>query len=132
MIRFIALVLFSGICLPCTGCATVVKGTTQVVPVSSDPTGAQVSVDGVARGTTPTALTLSRKSDHLLTFEKEGYESASVQLTRSLSAAVAGNIIAGGLVGWGVDAVSGAQYNLNPSTVNVRLKPRSDGQAGGK
>ena len=35
--------------------------------------------------------------------------------------AVAGNIIAGGLVGWGVDAVTGAQYNLKPESINVTL-----------
>jgi len=115
----------------CTGCATIVKGTTQEVPVSSEPTGARVSVDGSAAGTTPTTVTLSRKANHMVTIEKEGYQSESVAITKSMSAAVAGNIIAGGLVGWGVDAVSGAQYNLNPTTVNVRLQPVAESRSGG-
>ena len=114
-----------------SGCATIVKGTTQEVPVSSEPTGARVSVDGSAAGTTPTTVTLSRKSNHMVTIEKEGFQSESVAITKSMGAAVAGNIIAGGLVGWGVDAVSGAQYNLHPSTVNVRLQPLADARAGG-
>jgi hypothetical protein len=59
----------------------------------------------------------------MITLEKEGFESESVAITKSMGGAVAGNIIAGGLVGWGVDAVSGAQYNLHPETVNVRMRP---------
>jgi hypothetical protein len=67
----------------------------------------------------------------MVTIEKDGFQSESVAVTKSMSAAVAGNIIAGGLVGWGVDAVSGAQYNLNPSTINVRLQPTSESRGGG-
>jgi len=123
----IAAVLFSATLAQLNmGCATIVKGTTQAIPVSSEPTGARVSVDGSAYGTTPTTVTLSRKANHMVTIEKEGFQSESVAVTKSMSAAVAGNIIAGGLVGWGVDAVSGAQYNLNPSTINVRLQPTSE------
>lgn len=58
----------------------------------------------------------------MVTIEKESYTSESVAVTKSMGGAVAGNILAGGLVGWGVDAVSGAQYNLNPQTINVRLQ----------
>jgi hypothetical protein len=35
--------------------------------------------------------------------------------------AVWGNILAGGLIGWGVDASNGAQYNLIPTTIAVKL-----------
>jgi len=130
LIRTAILFVSAFVVLCTTGCATIVKGTTQEIPVSSDPTGARVSVDGATAGTTPTTVTLSRKSNHMVTIEKEGFQSESVAITKSMSAAVAGNIIAGGFVGWGVDAVSGAQYNLNPSTVNIRLQPTADSRAG--
>ena len=139
--RLKALIVSLGIfsCLFASGCATIVKGTTQQIPVASEPTGARVSVDGSAAGTTPTAVTLSRKINHIVTIEKEGYQSESVAITKSMSAAVAGNIIAGGFVGWGVDAMTGAQYNLNPSTISVRLQPTAEakvavanGNGGGK
>lgn len=106
-----------------SGCATIVKGTTQEIPIASDPTGVRIAINGSPAGTTPTKVTLSRKQNHMITLEKEGYESESVAVTKSMGGAVAGNIIAGGLVGWGVDAVSGAQYNLHPETVNVRMRP---------
>jgi len=130
LIRVLILTLGIAAVSFCTGCATIVKGTTQEIPVSSEPTGARVSVDGSAAGTTPTTVTLSRKANHMVTIEKEGYQSESVAITKSMGGAVAGNIIAGGLVGWGVDAVSGAQYNLNPTTVNVRLQPVAAARSG--
>ena len=109
-----------------TGCATIVKGTTQVIPVSSDPTGARVTVDSSPAGTTPTTVTLSRKQNHMVVIEKEGFAPESVAVTKSMGGAVAGNIIAGGLIGWGVDAMTGAQYNLAPNTISVRLSSKAD------
>lgn len=108
-----------------SGCATIVKGTTQKVPISSDPAGARVLVDGQPAGTTPTTVTLSRKHSHMVTLEHEACEVENIPVTNSMGAAVAGNIIAGGLVGWGVDAVSGAQYNLHPATVSVKLRAKA-------
>lgn len=109
-----------------TGCASIVKGTTQEIPVSSEPTGARVSVDGNPSGTTPTKVTLSRKQNHMVTLEKDGYQPENIAITKSIGGAVVGNLLAGGLIGWGVDAMTGAQYNLHPETINARLH-----QAGG-
>lgn len=120
LLALIALFLLSG-------CATVIKGTTQTIPVSSDPAGADVIVNNVLTGTTPTEIELKRKRDHLITIEKDGYAAASVPVLKSVGGAVWGNILAGGLIGWGVDATSGAQYNLNPETVFVRLRPTGGG-----
>ncbi len=105
------------------GCATIVNGTTQKVSVSSDPPGAQLVVDGESTYTTPATVELSRKRDHLLTISKDGYHTEQIAVQKVISGAVAGNIIAGGLVGWGVDAISGAQYKLVPKTVAVTLRP---------
>lgn len=105
------------------GCATVVHGTSQKIPVTSEPMGANVNIDGTANYMTPVTLELQRKFDHLLTISKEGYKTEIVKLIHTLSGAVAGNIIAGGLIGWGIDAASGAQYKLIPETVHVVLKP---------
>ena len=66
---------------------------------------------------------MERKRDHSLVFELEGYQTEQVTITHVISGAVAGNILLGGLIGWGVDAMSGAQYRLVPETVNVELRP---------
>ncbi len=105
------------------GCASIVKGTTQPIPVASDPSGADVKIDGNKVGQTPMSLDVKRKNDHLVTIEKAGYQPESIAITRNIGGAVYGNILAGGLVGWGVDAISGAQYNLSPKIISVTMKP---------
>lgn len=112
-----------------SGCATIVKGTTQNVPVASDPDKADVIADGQQMGQTPIDLKLQRKRDHLITISKTGFQSKSIAVTKSVGGAVWGNIIAGGLIGWGVDATSGAQYNLSPESISVKLEPLKEGEA---
>ena len=107
------------------GCATIVKGSHQTVPMASVPPGADVLVDGTLVGQTPLKVEMKRKNDHLVTIQKTGYKPESVAVVKDVGGAVWGNIIAGGLIGWGVDASTGAQYNLTPKTVSVELKPES-------
>lgn len=104
------------------GCATIVKGSHQKVPIASDPAGADVLVDGSLVGQTPLNLEMKRKHDHLVTIQKPGYRPKSVAVVKDVGGAVWGNIIAGGLIGWGVDASTGAQYNLTPKTIAVTLE----------
>lgn len=122
---FKKLLSFSLLGVSCVSCATIVNGTTQKVSISSDPLGASIFVDGAPAGCTPNCIELKRKREHLISLSKEGFEDENVKLEPVLSGAVAGNIIAGGFIGWGVDAVSGSQYRLIPETVNVRMRPRS-------
>jgi hypothetical protein len=118
MIRAIALI-FAAACS--TGCATILKGSNQSIPVSSDPTSADVLVDGTMVGQTPMSIPMKRKIDHLVTIQKTGFQPKSVAVVRNVGGAVWGNIVAGGLIGWGVDASTGAQYNLVPVTISLRL-----------
>jgi hypothetical protein len=110
-----------------TGCATIVKGTTQGIPISSDPSGADIFVDGQLVGTTPADVEMKRKRDHLVVIEKKNYEPKSVAVVKNVGGAVWGNILAGGLIGWGVDATSGAQNNLTPKTIFVKLEQAEEG-----
>ena len=106
-----------------TGCATIMHGAVQEIPVSSSPTGATVVVDDGLRFKTPTTLILSRKDPHKLAILMEGHETNIVDLKPSVSGAMAGNILFGGLVGLTVDAGSGAAYTLTPEVVHVELVP---------
>tara|TARA_R110002096_G_scaffold427907_1_gene638965 strand:+ start:1024 stop:1635 length:612 start_codon:yes stop_codon:yes gene_type:complete len=110
-----------------SGCATIIKGTTQSIPVSSDPSGADILVDGMLVGSTPADIEFKRKRDHLVVIEKKNYGPKSIAVVKNVGGAVWGNIIAGGLIGWGVDAASGAQNNLSPATIFVRLEKLGEG-----
>jgi hypothetical protein len=115
------LALFSLILL--NGCATIIHGTTQDIGVSTDPSGAEVLVDGQERYKSPTKITMKRKDDHMVEVSLEGFQKETINIKSVVSGAVAGNILAGGLIGWGIDAASGGQYRLVPENIDVRLRP---------
>lgn len=54
-------------------CATITRGPSQKIPVTSVPVGARVLVDGKDMGTTPLTLKLKRKNPGNILIEKEGY-----------------------------------------------------------
>ena len=105
-----------------SGCASIIHGTTQKVGISSSPTGATVTVDNKALGNTPLFADLSRGEEHIVTIAMPGYEKSQMTITKSVSGWVWGNIVFGGLIGLGVDAISGGLYNLSPEQLNTELK----------
>ena len=109
--------------LTLSSCATIVNGSSQSVGFRSEPPGARVYVDGVARGQTPAEVDVKRKDRHEVRLELEGHETYAVRLNRSVSPWLAGNLLIGGLIGLGVDAISGGMYKVSPSTVDVILEP---------
>jgi hypothetical protein len=102
-------------------CASIMHGTHQDVGISSNPTGAAVSVDGLLKGNTPVIANLTRKDNHIVRIELAGYKPYETTLTRSVSGWVWGNILLGGLIGLAVDAISGGLYNLTPEQVSGQL-----------
>src|SRR6266566_2573403 len=86
-------------------CASIIHGAHQDVGVSSNPTGAQVSVDGQIKGTTPVVANLTRKDNHIVRSELAGYKPYETTVTRKVRGWVWGNIVFGGLIGLAVDAI---------------------------
>jgi len=68
-----------------------------------------------------------RNADITVTVTKEGYEPQVIPLTKEIpgtgAAGFAGNLLAGGLVGMGVDAATGAAQDHKPNPVIVTLQP---------
>ena len=127
-IRVLALPILLVVCLHIAGCATIVNGPEQVIPITSAPSQAKLIVDGSAHYTTPCSVSLKRKTGHTLVFQKPGYEDLTYQIHTKTSAAIAGNILLGGLIGLGVDAATGASNDLVPASVNVTLTPLESSQ----
>src|SRR6266478_2929351 len=112
------------------GCASVTRGTTENISISSTPSGADATISGLDNPTacvTPCAIVAKRSADISISFAKQGFETEVVTLTKEVpatgAAGFAGNVIAGGLVGMGVDAVTGAAQDHKPNPVIVTLKP---------
>lgn len=104
-------------------CASIVCGTKQDIQINSDPTGSQVSIDGV-KYTTPVVVKLKRGSNHSLTFTKEGYKPFTMKIDKEFNSWVLGNLILGGPIGLIIDFVSGAAYKLSPEQVNAKLNKK--------
>jgi hypothetical protein len=144
---FVAVVLFT------QGCATVHNGRHQEIRVVSDPAGATVEVDcGKPQppAVTPATVRLPRRVEHCsLVLSRPGFHSRTVVFDSTPSGWVWGNFagpIAGGAVGatrqsdqafvdfligallggvgFGVDALTGAMWQLEPPTVEVKLAPQ--------
>lgn len=115
----------------------------QTIPVSTDPLGATVYADGAkACGATPCSVPLDRRSDHLLTIVKDGYEQADVVIRRRFKPdkAIRDGIVSGIIRGGDPRDVasqtarevdeqerSGEAYELTPSIVTIKLTPKGAG-----
>jgi hypothetical protein len=115
-----------------TGCATITRGTKDVLVVESNPPGANVRLSTGHTSRTPATFKLARKENVMVEIYKEGYESVEVHVQPHIegagAAGMAGNVIVGGLIGLAVDAGTGAMYGLIPNPVRVDLQP-IDGSA---
>lgn len=111
-----------------SGCATVTRGTEEALVVESEPSGADVRLSNGMTGTTPTSFKVKRKENLVVTVSKRGYQTATINVTSQVAgaggAAMAGNVLLGGIVGAAVDASTGAMNELKPNPVKVTLNRR--------
>ena len=114
-----------------TGCATIMHGTQQDVGFGSVPTSARITVDNQRSATTPTVMKMSRKDNHIVRIELDGYLPYEATLTRGVSGWVWGNLVIGGLVGLAVDAISGGLYKLSPEQMTATLSKETGATDGG-
>ncbi|MBI2989540.1 MAG: PEGA domain-containing protein [Deltaproteobacteria bacterium] len=105
------------------GCASIMQGSTQHISVTTVPSGATVLVNGIQRFTSPAMIELPRRESHRLDISLEGYHPEVVDVRHVPSNMTAGNIIAGGLVGYFVDQSTGAAFRLVPEVVQINLRP---------
>jgi hypothetical protein len=112
------------------GCASVTRGTTENISITSTPSGVEATVSGLDVPTaciTPCAIVAKRSADISISFAKPGFETEVVTLTKEVpatgAAGFAGNVLAGGLIGMGVDAATGAALDHKPNPVIVTMKP---------
>ncbi|HEX2099261.1 MAG TPA: PEGA domain-containing protein [Candidatus Synoicihabitans sp.] len=105
------------------------RGTTDLVRIESNPSGAKVRLSTGDSGVTPVSFELPRKNPVTVEFEKEGFERVTMTLspTRSKRGSIAtgGNALIGGAIGGAIDGSTGAALDLqpNPLVVNLDVAP---------
>jgi PEGA domain len=70
-------------------CSLLNRKLTQEVPVTSNPIGARIIIDGKDAGQAPLMLTLKKNKRHIIRIEKEGYNPTELRVTRKISALIA-------------------------------------------
>ena len=109
-----------------TGCATVFKGATDTVNFASEPTEADLYVNGTNLGKTPLQLELKSKSKdtHTCEFKKQGYETKAVILYSSVGAGwvILDIVFLLLFIPIIVDAASGNWFEIDQNYVKVNLE----------
>lgn len=109
-----------------SACATITRGTTTAFTVESTPPAAEVKTStGFTCPATPCTFKMPRKEGFSVTVSKAGYKPLTTDIVTKMSgggaAGMAGNVLAGGIIGIGVDASSGALNDLSPNPLKVTL-----------
>jgi hypothetical protein len=110
------------------GCATIVKGSSQTITISSNVPGADVYLDGMKIGTTPYVGSVPKNKGAILV-QKAGYRSANLAVSKTLEPIFWGNIITGGTIGSITDFATGAAFQYAPASYQVDLVPEGQAQA---
>jgi hypothetical protein len=109
-------------------CASVVQGVDQSLAVMTEPAGASCNItrDGDLLGSvypTPGVISVDKsKGNIMVECERDGYERTLAVLPARFDGMTWGNAIIGGLMGAGIDVLTGAMHRY-PNSILVRLKP---------
>ncbi len=112
------------IALSLAGCATIMAGGPDRIPVSTNPPGATVYVDGVMVGQTPLMLTLDREhSNGNIRIEMPGFAPVILTRTKEINGWFWANLCLGGVVGIIVDLITGDVKRFDDTPIAIGLTP---------
>jgi len=133
MINKITILLFTGVILIFSSCASIVSKSSYPISINSTPSEANISITNkkgieIFSGNTPATLKLNSgsgffgKAQYQVTFSKNGYDSKTVPVDFKLDGWYFGNLLVGGVIGMLiVDPATGAMYKLDTEFLNENL-----------
>jgi hypothetical protein len=105
-------------------CATVFTGTKDRISFNSTPSGATIYKDGVEQCKTPCTIRVKRSlGDTEVEYKLDGYETRLITLDKEFNIVSVINL--GNLLGWGIDAISGAVMKYDKKTYDITLSKNS-------
>ena len=110
------------------GCATIVRGSSETIEITTSPSGAMIKLSSGQSARSPSTFEVSRKGTIFVTITKEGYETVETKLISSIEGAslglgTAANFLTLPIVNDVVDYNSGANYTHKPNPLHVELTP---------
>lgn len=118
-------------------CASIVSHSQWPLNVTSNPTGANISITNragkqVFTGKTPSTVTLEssagffKREMYKIKFEMEGYPTQELSVEAKVNGWYWGNLVFGGVIGFLiVDPATGAMYKLNKESINAEMGTRT-------
>ena len=103
-----------------SSCATLFTGTKDRISFNTNPTGATIYIDGIEQCKTPCTLKVTRSiNDTDVEFKLDGYETRLITLSKEFNVVSILNL--GNLLGWGIDAISGAVMKYDRKSYDITL-----------
>ena len=127
IMRFLTILLGMAVMANLTGCATIVGGTHEKISIATPPTTNAACLLSNDKGkwiiaNTPGQVKVHRSIKPLVvSCHKPGYHSNTMTVASDMKAMVAGNVVFGGFIGAGMDAVDGAAFSY-PKNIDVPLR----------
>ncbi|MDO8585787.1 MAG: hypothetical protein Q7T82_01995 [Armatimonadota bacterium] len=103
-------------------CLLLFQGTTEEITVTSDPTGATVTLSNGETRTTPFTITVPRNQDLQLHFSKIGYQSTDLVDGSQVEPAIIVDVFPL-MLPWAIDAGAGAGFAHQQTSLNAHLDP---------
>lgn len=101
------------------GCSTIIKGSSQTITVTSEPSNAEVIIDGNPMGKTPLSVNLKKNQYSTITVKKVGFNPQLRQIGKSYDPVTLLSLF------WDLsttDFISGAAYEYQPNTYHFSLE----------
>lgn len=126
--KYTALVIAASCLL--TGCGSITRGTSEHIAINATPSGTKIQTSTGLQCETSCVVKIPRSDDFTVTAKYPGFQTETVNVKRKVSgggaAGMAGNLLLGGVIGIGVDAVTGAALDHYPNPVNIALERDGD------
>ena len=111
-------------------CATLFTGTKDTLTFESNPSGAEVYIDGLYVCITPCTVDVTRSiSEERVEFKLDEYEIRVIELDREFNVVTILNLFTGGIIGFGIDALTGAMFKYDKKSYDIDLKKKIDGSS---
>lgn len=113
--------LLLGSVLVTTGCATLFGDNDRKVTVNSNPSGANVYLNGYLRGTTPMIVTLPTYiyNGADITLKKEGYADTTISVNAKFQTVGLWNVLNG--FGFLIDGAAGSFVKIDPNDLSQNI-----------
>lgn len=103
-----------------TSCATIFTGTKDRISFTTNPAGATVYIDGIEQCKTPCSTGVKRKlGNNDVEFKLDGYDARIITLSKEFNIISVINLT--NLLGWGIDALSGAMMQYDKKAYDIEL-----------